>query len=177
MSARIAKAISPCRRSGMPRCVAMPATIQRRRGAPVLVGSVKSRCRRTRNRPGVMSVGKGGDQRVVDEAGIEASLPTLPLCIWCGAALDGGPSSDAGRPCVRSTAERPSTGRCLKVSTHRPSCVSSMGSLSRCLTGACALCGVLIGALRAYCVGQLARRKRRGLSVPLANVGGCFFCC
>jgi len=121
--ARIAKAISPCRRSGMPRCVAMPATIQRRRGAPVLVGSVKSRCRRTRNRPGVMSVGKGGDQRAVDEAGLEAPLPKLPLCIWCGAALDGGPSSDAGRPCVCSTAERPSTGRCLKVSTHRPSCV------------------------------------------------------
>ena len=159
----------------MPRCVAMPATIQRRRRAPILAGSVKSCCRRRRNRPGVMSVGKGGAQRVVDCEGLEASLPKLPLCIWCGAALDGGPSSDAGRPCVRSTAERPSTGRCLKVSTHRPSCVSSMGSLSRCLTGACALCGVLIGALRAYCVGQLARRKRRGLSVPLANVGGCFF--
>ena len=168
MSARIAKATSPCRRSGMPRCVAMPATIQRRRRAPILAWSVKSCCRSMRNRPGVMSVGKGGDQRVVDEAGLEASLPKSPLSIWCG---------DAGRPCVRSTAERPSTRRCLKVPTHRPSRVSSMGSLCRCLTGACALCGVLIDALRAYCVGQLARRKRRGLSVPLANVGGCFFCC
>ena len=33
----------------------------------------------------------------------------------------------------------------------------------------------LIDALRACCLGLLARRKRRGLSVPLANVGGCFF--
>ena len=96
MSASIADATSPCRRSGMPRCVAMPATIQRRRGAPILAGSVKSCCRRRRNRPGVMSVGKGGAQRVVDEAGLEASPPKLPLCIWCGAAPDDGPSSDAG---------------------------------------------------------------------------------
>ena len=130
----------------MPRCVAMPATIQRRRRAPILAGSVKSCCRRRRNRPGVMSVGKGGAQRVVDCEGLEASLPKLPLCIWRGAALDGGLSSDAGRPCVRSTAERPSTRRCLKVPTHRPSRVSSMGSVCRCLTGACALCGVLIDA-------------------------------
>ena len=53
---------------------------------------------------------------------------------------------------------------------------SLVGSLYRCLTGACALCGVLIGALRAGCLGLLARRKRRGAECPArANICASFF--
>ena len=48
---------------------------------------------------------------------------------------------------------------------------SLVGCLCRSLTGACALCGVLIDALRACCLGLLARRERRGLSVLQANIG------
>jgi len=50
-----------------------------------------------------------------------------------------------------------------------------VGSLYRCLTGACALCGVLVGALRADCLGLLARRKRRGAECPArANICAIF---
>ena len=50
---------------------------------------------------GVIRVARSGALVVVHEAGLEASRPKLPLCIWCAVALDDGLSSDAGRPCVR----------------------------------------------------------------------------
>jgi len=131
MGAVAAKSASMWTSSGMADSYAIAATMYGR-VSPSLACLVEEACccpSRKRIRAGVLRVGKSGALMVAAEAGLEAMLPKLPLCIWCGAALDDGSSSAAGRPCVRGTAERLSTRRCLKVLTHcRPGRVTGRSS-------------------------------------------------
>jgi len=58
-------------------------------------------------RAGVIRAGLGIALALTAEAGLDAVLPKLPLCIWCGAVPDDGSSAAAGHPpspCVRDDA-------------------------------------------------------------------------